>query len=132
MFFAKSEICSAQVYEEPPKMAMPSEENKDLINRIIKITEYNKYFEKVCLDYLKNKVKTENWSKEKYETLKNNINLERFKYKIFNTLSNYNSEQLKDLIKKYENNKKSQNRNLLIENKIIDEGLKSHVKFNFS
>ena len=125
--------CFAQVvYEEPPKMSMPNKENTKLINKIIEITEFEKYFEKFCLKELKEKTKLEKLNSEKVEKLRGKIQLDLFKYKIYNVLSNYNTDELNSLIKEYEMNKNSKKRNILTENKEIQNGLKNHAKFIFS
>lgn len=127
------QTCLAQVmYEEPPKMLMPNKENTILINKIIEITEFDKYFEKFCLNQLKEKTKSEKLSKEKVKQLKAKIQLDLFKYKIYNILSNYKTEELNSLIEKYEKDKNCKNNNILTENKDIQNGLKQHAKFMFS
>lgn len=133
ILFGGIQICFAQVvYEEPPKMSMPSNENKVLIDKIIEITEYDKYFEKFCQNQLKEKAKSEKLSKEKVSQLKEKIKLDRFKFFIYNILSNYKTEELNALIEKYKNDKSCKTKNILIENKDIQNKLKYHTKFIFS
>ncbi len=130
---SRLQTCFAQVvYEEPPKMGMPNKENTKLINKIIEITEYEKYFEKYCLNKLKEKTRSEKLSKEKVKQLRANIQLDLFKHRIYNTLSNYKTETLNSLIEKYEKDKNCRKNNILTENRNIQDGLKHHVKFIFS
>ncbi|SHN15417.1 hypothetical protein [Flavobacterium xinjiangense] len=121
--------CSAQEFEEPPRMSMPSAENNLLIDKIIDVTNYETYFKEYCLNYISKTARKENWSKEKIEKIEKSVQLNSFKYRIYNFFSNYSSQRLNNLIEMYKKDKKSKKQNLIIESKMIAEALESHAEF---
>lgn len=117
--------CKAQVYEEPPKVAMPSNDNKQLIDKIIEVTDYESYFNNYCINYISNVAKKENWNKERLKRAKDMVSLSSFKFNIYNWSSSYSNAQLKEYLESYKKNKKSKRKNFLIENPNIAKALES-------
>ena len=107
---------------------MPSNENKQLIDKIIEVTDYESYFNKYCITYISNVAKKENWSNERLEKAKGLVSLSSFKFNIYNWSSNYSNAQLKEYLESYKKNKKSKKKNFLIENPNIAKALESKTK----
>jgi hypothetical protein len=128
IFILISHDCVAQEYEEPPKVAMPSNENKQLIDKIIEVTDYKSYFNKYCINYISKVAKKENWNNERLEKAKEMVSLSSFKFNIYNWSSNYSNTQLKEYLELYKKNKKSKSKNFLIENPNIAKALESKTK----
>ena len=117
--------CKAQVYEDPPKMAMPTNDNKQLIDKIIEVTDYESYFNDYCINYISNVAKNENWNKERLRRAKDMVSLTSFKFNIYNWSSSYSNVKLKEYFELYKNNKESKRKNFLIENANIAKALES-------
>lgn len=117
--------CYSQIYEEPPGMSMPADENKLLIKEIIEITDYKSYFDKYCLNYISKVAKEEKWSKEKIKKANESISFWGFDITINNWLSGYTNKQLKEYLELYKKDKKSHRKSILIENPDIQRALKS-------
>ena len=128
IFILISHDCKAQEYEEPPKASMPSNENKQLIDKIIEVTDYKSYFNKYCINYISKVAKKENWNKERLEKAKGMVSLSSFKFDIYNWLSNYSNTQFKEYLELYKKNKKSKSKNFLIENPNVAKALESETK----
>lgn len=125
LFFIAQHNCLAQVYEEPPKVALPSNENKLLIDKIIEATDYESYFNNYCSNYITKVAKKEKWSKERITKAKQMISISSFKYNIYNWSSGYSTSELKKYLELYEKDKKS--KNFLIENPNIAKALDSKI-----
>jgi hypothetical protein len=128
IFILISHDCKAQVYDEPPEVAMPSNENKQLIDKIIEVTHYESYFNKYCIKYISKVAKQENWNKERLEKAKKMVSLSSFKFNIYNWSSNYSNAQLKEYLELYKKDKSSKKKNFFIENPNIAKALESKTK----
>lgn len=118
-----------QTYEEPPKMAMVSNENKPLVDKIIEITEYENYFNNYCLNIIKETEKKEKWTKEKSNSVRSKINFSKFKVlKIYNWLASYSTKELKELIELYEKDNKKKKKNIIVDNANIKQHLEWYVQ----
>ncbi|MEM0543924.1 hypothetical protein WFZ85_15045 [Flavobacterium sp. j3] len=118
-----SQNCNAQT-EEPPKMAMVSDENKPLVDKIIEITNYESYFKNYCEDFIKKTSEQEKWTKEKNESVKAKINFAKFKVlKLYNWLAKYSTKELNGFIESYKKDKKREKKNIIID----DENIAKHL-----
>ena len=107
---------------------MPSNENKQLIDKIIEVTHYESYFNKYCIKYISKVAKQENWNKERLEKAKKMVSLSSFKFNIYNWSSNYSNAQLKEYLELYKKDKSSKKKNFFIENPNIAKALESKTK----
>jgi hypothetical protein len=129
ILFLISPNCKAQTFEEPPKMAMASNDNKPSIDKIIDITDYESYFKNYCLDFISKTVKQEKWTKEKREIVKAKINFTEFKVqKLYNWLAKYSTKELNEYIELYKKAKKSKTENIIIDNPNIAKHLEWYAQ----
>jgi hypothetical protein len=129
ILFLISPICKAQTFEEPPKMAMASNENEPLIDKIIEITSYENYFKNYCIDFVAKTVKQEKWTKEKSESVKAKINFAEFKVqKLYNWLAGYSTKELNEYIGLYEKDKKRKTNNIIMDNQNITKHLEWYAQ----
>jgi len=120
-------ICFAQTYEDPPPMAMPTKENKLLIDKIIEVTDYKSYFNNYCLNYISRISKKEKWTKERLEKANGSVSFWSFDQTIYNRLAGYSNSQLYEYLEKYKKDKKSYRKNLLVESAEIEKALESRA-----
>ena len=84
--------------DDPPPMAMPNDSSIILVDKIIAVTEHEKYF----IDYCTNKVKAyaqeNSWTKEKTNTILQSIKFKYYNTTIYNSYAFYSINQLKKLI----------------------------------
>ena len=124
-----SQNCKAQVYEEPPKMAVSRDENKPLIDKIIVITNYERYFKNYCVDFISKTAKQEKWAKEKSERVKAKINFTEFKVQnLHNWLVNYSTKDLNEFFELYKKDKGRDANNIIIDNQNITKHLEWYAQ----
>lgn len=92
--------CAAQS-EPPPAMAMPSDENKSLVDTIILLTQYEQYFYKQCVGAVDGIAERKRWTPQKIAQIKVSIRFEYFNHTIYNLFGTYKKDELLALIKKY-------------------------------
>jgi hypothetical protein len=126
ILFLISHNCKAQTFEEPPKMAMTSNDNKPLIDKIIEITSYESYFKNYCIDFVTKTAKQEKWNKEKSESVKAKINFTEFKLqKLYNWLAKYSTKELNEYIELYKKDKKRKTNNIIMD----DQNIAKHLEW---
>jgi hypothetical protein len=129
ILFLISPICKAQTFEEPPKMAMASNENEPLIDKIIEITSYESYFKNYCIDFVAKTAKQEKWTKEKSESVKAKINFTEFKVqKLYNWLAGYSTKELNEYFGLYKKDKKRKTNNIIMDNQNITKHLEWYAQ----
>jgi hypothetical protein len=129
ILFLISPNCKAQTFEEPPKMAMASNDNKPMIDKIIEITSYESYFKNYCIDFVAKTAKQEKWTKEKSESVKAKINFTEFKVqKLYNWLAGYSTKELNEYIELYKKDKKRKTNNIIMDNQNIAKHLEWYAQ----
>ncbi|WP_131368609.1 hypothetical protein [Chryseobacterium soli] len=89
-------LCSAQVAPPPP--SMPTNENKILIDKLIKVTDFEDYFNNYCKKKIEQTAKENNWDDKKKQEIVNSVNFERFNATIYNAFARDSKENLEDMI----------------------------------
>ena len=129
ILLSNSQNCKAQSLELPPVESAANDENKILIDKIIELTDYKKYFNNYCLNFVKKIGKKEKWSSQKSQNVKSRINFNDFKVqKLYNWLSNYSTEELNEFIELYKKDKKKNKNNIIMDNPNIAKHLEWYAE----
>ena len=129
ILLSNSQNCKAQLLELPPVESAANDENKILIDKIIELTDYKKYFNNYCLNFVKKIGKKEKWSSQKSQNVKSRINFNDFKVqKLYNWLSNYSTEELNEFIELYKKDKKKNKNNIIMDNPNIAKHLEWYAE----
>jgi DNA relaxase NicK len=129
ILLSNSQNCKAQSLELPPVESVANDENKILIDKIIELTDYKRYFDNYCLNFVKKIGKKEKWSSQKSQNVKSRINFNEFKVqKLYNWLSNYSTEELNEFIELYKKDKKKKKKNIIMNNPNIAKHLEWYAE----
>jgi hypothetical protein len=79
-------------------MAMPKDSSVTLVDKIIEITNHEKYFVDYCTKKVNEFAGTNNWSPEKRSEILKSIKFKYYNSTIYNSYAFYSPEQLKKLI----------------------------------
>ena len=90
-------ICKCQNLPPPP--ALPTIENKALIEKIIKITRYEDYFYNKCIKRIKDYGLNNAWDSVKINIIIKSINFEDFNSAIFNFFARNTKNELESIFK---------------------------------
>ncbi|KFF09929.1 hypothetical protein IW15_22015 [Chryseobacterium soli] len=77
---------------------MPTNENKILIDKLIKVTDFEDYFNNYCKKKIEQTAKENNWDDKKKQEIVNSVNFERFNATIYNAFARDSKENLEDMI----------------------------------
>jgi len=83
---------------DPPPMAMPSEANTALVDKIIAVTRQETYVINYCTQKVKKYAKENHWTADKTNEILKSINFEDFKSDIYNQYAFYTTDQLQKLL----------------------------------
>lgn len=91
-------LISFKIYaqQSPPPVAKPTENNKVLIDELIKVTEYENFFKQYCLMKIRRVAYEQKWTEEYKKEVTESIN---FKYYIDTIYNAFSFTDKKDLIK---------------------------------
>ena len=81
----------------PPPMAMPADSNIILIDKIIEVSNHEKYFVEYCTKKVRQYSIENNWTAEKTNQIMESIKFKSYKTTIYNSYAFYSIEQLKSL-----------------------------------
>ena len=98
--FCLSSFAVAQ--ELPPPPLKPSNENKILISKLIKLTDVENYFYSYCKNKVEQVAQEDNWNIEKKEEIINSIEFKSFEFMAYNAFASNSKQDLEDLIKVFE------------------------------
>jgi len=82
----------------PPPMAMPADSNTVLIDKIIELTDHEKYFIDYCTMKVMAFAKENKWKKEKTSEILNSIKFEYYNSTIYNSYAFCSTSQLTKLV----------------------------------
>ncbi|HXS56002.1 MAG TPA: hypothetical protein VN726_07740 [Hanamia sp.] len=82
----------------PPRMAMPSDSNSLLVNKIIEVTNHEKYFTDYCTNKVTAFAKENNWAPDKTTEILKSIQFKNYSATIYNSYAFYTTEQLTKLL----------------------------------
>ena len=109
-------------------MAKPTNDNKQLIDQIIEVTDYEKHFVEYCLSKISETATNETWSFEKTTEVVKKIDFSSFKFTIYNLFAKHTSQELNNLITVYKSEKDSNIKNIIVESEMVNQNLKSYAK----
>ncbi|MGC4129791.1 MAG: hypothetical protein QM564_09595 [Bergeyella sp.] len=117
--------------QNPPPPSMPAEDNKILIDKLIKVTEFENYFNNYCKNKVEQTAKENNWDEKKKQEIIKSIDFENFTNTIYNVFSRNTKNDLEDTITLLE--KLNQKRNLIsskliVSNLMMQNNLEGYVK----
>ncbi len=121
-------IASAQLAPPPP--SMPTADNKILIDELIKVTEFENYFNSYCKNRIELEAKNKNWDENKRNKIISSINYEKFTNTIYNVFSRDSKGELEEIITLFKKLNKKRNllsTKLIISNLIMQENLEGYV-----
>ncbi len=82
----------------PPPMAMASEENQKLIDKIIEITKVKEYYNTTCLYYIDRAAESNDWEEADILKRKQRMDVNRFiRMNFYSSMANYSVEELKEI-----------------------------------
>lgn len=122
-----------RIYTELPDEAVATEDNKKLIDSLLKVSKFDLYF----TNYAKSKIRLasyeKKWSKEEITARESRINTQKFvNYTVYNALSSLTSEELLQLIPIMEKlNKDEDYSGFIISNSIIANNMESYIKGHY-
>lgn len=112
LVFCISSLAIAQELAPPPP-AEPTIENKILIDELIKITEYEKYFYDYCKNKVEQTAKENNWDEKKKNKIIESIKFKYFNYSIHNAFALDSKESLNNAIILFKNLNSVRNETIL-------------------
>jgi hypothetical protein len=92
----------------PPRMAMPTDSNSLLIDKILEVTNHEKYFTDYCTKKVLDFAKENNWSQDKTTEILSSIQFKNYSSTIYNSYAFYTTAQLTKLLDAYRPFKESQ------------------------
>jgi hypothetical protein len=124
-------IYSFALAQAPPAPSMPSGDNKVLIDKLIKVTEFENYFTQYCKYKIEQSAKENNWEdKKKQETIKS-IDFSIFTDTIYNNFARNTKEDLEEIIAlliKLNNKENLSSTKFIITNALIQKNLEGYIK----
>lgn len=116
----------------PPPPSMPTADNAILIDELIKVTEFESYFNSYCKNKIEQKAKENNWDEKKKQEIIKSIRFENFaKNTIYNNFARTSEKDLKSIIQIFTILNKKENlasTKFIITNSLIQENLEGYVK----
>ena len=96
-------LCMLKIYgqENPPPPAQPNFENKILIDELIKVTEYENFFNQYCLMKIRRISNEEKWTEKQKKDIIESIKFKYFCGTIYNAFSFTPDKELKEMIEFY-------------------------------
>lgn len=116
-----SSKCLSQ--NNPPPPAMPTQQNKIIVDKIIEAAHYKTYVIDFCLAKINEASAKEGWNDQKAMEITESINYKNFKDAIYNSFAFYNEVELETLLKAYEKDTAYQTKNVMIANKALANNL---------
>ncbi|WP_426279160.1 hypothetical protein ACN9MN_08020 [Chryseobacterium sp. S-02] len=124
-------VTSFALAQAPPPPSMPTEDNKILIDELIKVTEFENYFNNYCKNKVEQTTKENNWDDKKKQEIIKSIRFSEFTDNIYNNFARNTKEDLEEiiiLIKKLNQKRNLSSTKLIISNLMIQNNLEGYVK----
>lgn len=124
-------ISSVVFAQAPPPPSMPTEDNKILIDELIKVTEFENYFNSYCKNKVEQTAKENNWDDKKKQEIVKSIHFSQFTDTIYNNFARNNKEDLKSIINVFKilNDKENlASTKFIITNLLMQKNLEGYVK----
>jgi hypothetical protein len=115
--------------DAPLSMAMPTDSNTLLVDKIIEITDHEKYFTDYCTNRVMAYAKSSRWTENKTNEILSSIKFKYYNSTIYNSYAFYSADQLAKLLDALTVLKTSQNRqNFILTNEMMQSNLDLFVK----
>lgn len=114
-------FCFSQT--DAPKVAMPTQQNKIIIDKIIEAAHYKNYVIDFCLSTINEAALAEKWNDQKTVETTESINFKNFKDAVYNMFAFYNEIELETLLKTYQKDTAYQSTNAMIANDALSFNL---------
>ena len=124
-------ISSLIIAQAPPPPSVPTEDNKVLIDELIRVTEFENYFNNYCKTKVEQAAKENNWDEKKKHEISNSINFRYFKGSIYNSFSSDSKETLHNaviLFKNMNSTRKESVLKIVPINEMLQINLEGYVK----
>jgi hypothetical protein len=107
----------------PPPPAMPTQQNKIIVDRIVEAAHYKSYVVDYCLTKINEASAKEGWNEQKAMEITESINYKNFRDAIYNVFAFYDEVELETLLKAYEKDTAYQSTNIMTTNKALINNL---------
>jgi hypothetical protein len=107
----------------PPPVAMPTQQNKIIVDKIIEAANYKTYVVDFCLTKINETSAKEGWNEQKAMEITESINYKNFRDAIYNIFAFYDEVELETLLKAYEKDTAYQTANIMTTNKALINNL---------
>ena len=107
-------ICLSQT--TPPKVAMPTQQNKIIIDKIVEAAHYKNHVIDFCLTTINEAALAEKWNDQKTVEVSESINYKNFRDAVYNMFAFYNEIELETLLKTYKQDIVYQTTNVMTTN----------------
>lgn len=124
-------VASFALAQAPPPPSMPTEDNKILIDELIKVTEFENYFNSYCKNKVEQTAKENNWDDKKKQEIMKSIYFSQFTDTIYNNFARNTKEDLKSIINVFKilNDKENlASTKFIITNSLMQKNLEGYVK----
>ncbi|WP_035653422.1 hypothetical protein [Flavobacterium sp. ASV13] len=116
-----SSKCVSQ--NNPPPPAMPTQQNKIIVDKIVEAVHYKTYVIDFCLTKINEASAKEGWNEQKSMEITQSINYKNFRDAIYNSFAFYDEVELETLLKAYEKDTAYQTKNVMLANKALANNL---------
>lgn len=106
-----------------PKVAMPTQQNKIIVDKVIEAANYKTYVIDFCLATINEAAEKEKWNDQKTNEIAGSINFKNFRDAVYNMFAFYNEVELEELVKKYKNDTAYQTSNVMTTNDALGYNL---------
>ncbi|AXB55510.1 hypothetical protein [Flavobacterium fluviale] len=107
----------------PPAPAMPSQQNRIIIDKIVEAAHYKNYVIDFCLSKINETSAKEGWNDQKTMEISQSINYKNFRDAIYNSFVVFDEVELETLLKAYEKDTAYQSKNVMTNNKVLINNL---------
>lgn len=105
-------------------VAMPSQQNKIIIDKIVEAVHYKTYVIDFCLSKINEASAKEGWNEQKSMEITQSVNYKNFKDAIYNSFVVFDEVELETLLNAYEKDPAYQTINVMTNNKVLINNLK--------
>ncbi|KRD62459.1 hypothetical protein ASE40_01325 [Flavobacterium sp. Root935] len=113
--------CLSQNNSQAP--AMPSQQNRIIIDKIVEAAHYKNYVIDFCLSKINETSAKEGWNDQKTMEISQSINYKNFRDAIYNSFVVFDEVELETLLKAYEKDTAYQTKNVMTNNKVLINNL---------
>lgn len=116
-----SSKCLSQ--NNPTAPAMPSQQNRIIIDKIVEAAHYKNYVIDFCLSKINETSAKEGWNDQKTMEISQSINYKNFRDAIYNSFVVFDEVELETLLNAYEKDTAYQSKNVMTNNKVLINNL---------